>query len=190
MLSRRAFVGKLAAGAAVACAAGMGRAEAMAVRGEVSSGTDFGKGVSSFGPESQMAEAKAPESELSTPPWELLRPLTVGSVVAHGWRVTELSGVVDGSCVLTLANQRGRAQRVHLCRNDGHPQGLVYTKGFDLVVMNGGRGDLPTEETFAQAVVEVAHVVAANEDLQEPVAAALLPHAQRVNLFASAAKLR
>ena len=65
--------------------------------------------------------------------------------------------------MLTLANQRGRTQRVHVCRNDGRPQGLVYTKRLDLVVMNGGGADLPTEESFAQAVAEVAHVLAANE---------------------------
>ena len=47
---------------------------------------------------------------------------------------------MDGSCVLTLQNARGRAHRVHLCRNDGQPQGLVYTRRFDLVVMNGGAG--------------------------------------------------
>ena len=29
----------------------------------------------------------------------------------------------DGSCVATLQNARGRAHRVHLCRNDGHPAG-------------------------------------------------------------------
>jgi hypothetical protein len=91
---------------------------------------------------------------------------------------------------LTLENERGRAHRVHICRNDGRPQGLVYTKRFDLVVMNGGQGDLPTEEGFARAVAEVAHVLAANERgwQQEPVA--LLPHAERVQRFADAAQLR
>ena len=123
---------------------------------------------------------------IAPPPWEP-RP-AVGSVVAHGWRVAELSGVADGSLVLTLENERGRAHRVHLCRNDGSPQGLVYTKRFDLVVMNGGQGDLPTEEGLAQAVAEVAHVLAANESDRH--VAALLPHAERVQLFAAAAALR
>ena len=51
--------------------------------------------------------------------------------------------------------------------------------------MNGGQGDLPTEEGFAQAVAEVAHVLAANESdrRHEPVVTALLPHAERVRLF-------
>ena len=126
------------------------------------------------------------------PPWELLRPLALGSVVAHGWRVADLSGVENGSSVLTLRNERGREHRVHLCRNDGRPQGLVYTRRLDLVVMNGGRGDLPTEEGLAQAVAELAHVLAANEAdrRHEPLVTALLPQAERLRLFATAARLR
>jgi hypothetical protein len=126
------------------------------------------------------------------PPWELLAPLALGSEVGHGWRVADLSSVVDGSCVLTLENERGRTHRVHLCGNDGKPQGLVHTKRMDLVVMNGGRGDLPTEEGLAQAVAQVAHVLAANEAKWQsaPVVTALLPQAERVRQFGSAAKLR
>jgi hypothetical protein len=126
------------------------------------------------------------------PPWELLQPLTKGSVVAHGWRVAEVSAVVDGSFVLTLENRRGRSHRVHVCRNEGRPQGLVYTKQLDLVVMNGGKGDLPTEEGLAQAVAEVAHVLAANEGKwrRAPLMTALLSQAERVKKFGIAAKLR
>jgi len=116
-------------------------------------------------------------------PWALLRPLALGSVVAHGWRVAELRGAVDGVCVLTLRNERGRTHRVHLCRNDGRPQGLVYTERLDLVVMNGGQGDLPTEEGMAQAVAEVAHVLAANERRLD-LAMELLPQRERERLFA------
>jgi hypothetical protein len=113
-------------------------------------------------------------------------------VVANGWQLADLSGVVDGSCVLTLENERGRSHRVHLCGNDGRPQGLVYTKRFDLVVMNGGRGDLPTEEGLAQAIAKVAHVLAANEAKwrNAPLVTALLPQAERVQQFGAAAKLR
>ena len=109
----------------------------------------------------------------------------LGSEAAHGWRVAELTGVVDGTCVLTLRNERGRTHRVHLCRNAGRPQGLVYTERFDLVVMNGGQGDLPTEEGLAQAVAEVSHVLAANEHdwRKEPLVAALLPQEERVRRF-------
>jgi hypothetical protein len=116
----------------------------------------------------------------------------MGSLVANGWRVAGLTGVVDGSCVLTLQNERGRSHRVHLCSNDGQPKGLVYTKRVDLVVMNGGEGDLPTDESFGQAVAEVAHVLAANESdrRHEAIVTALLPQAERVRLFAGPADRR
>jgi hypothetical protein len=124
----------------------------------------------------------------SPPPWELVSPFAAGAVLAHGWRLVDLSPVRDGACVVTLENERGRAARVHLCHNDGTPQGLVYTRRVDLVVMNGGQGDLPTEEGLAQAVATLAHRVAANEaTMSASLFAALLPHAERVQRFAAAA---
>jgi hypothetical protein len=88
---------------------------------------------------------------------------------------------------VTLENERGRTHRVHVCRNDGSPQGLVYTSRLDLVVMNGGQGDLPTEEGLAQAVAALAHVVAANEaKMPAGLFTDLLPHAERVQRFAAA----
>ncbi|MFN8642950.1 MAG: hypothetical protein U0802_15335 [Candidatus Binatia bacterium] len=112
--------------------------------------------------------------------------------MAHGWRVAGLTGAVDGTCVLTLENDRGRSSRIHLCRNAGKPQGLVYTDDFDLVVMNGGAGDLPTDEGFAQAVAAVAHVLSANEHRHRAsVVASLMPHEERMRRFAgSEAHLR
>jgi hypothetical protein len=198
VLSRRAFVGRLAAGAAVACAASIGRAEAVSALGNSSNtASGSGNGGNPHGQLGPVLDGVQPGTQESTassgpPPWELLHPLAPGSELAHGWRAAELSAVVDGSCVLTLQNDRGRTHRVHLCRNDGRPQGLVYTKRFDLIVMNGGQGDLPTEEGLAQAVADVAHVLAANEDgrEQQALVALLLPHTQRVSLFAGAAKLR
>jgi hypothetical protein len=114
-------------------------------------------------------------------------PLAAGSVLAHGWHLAELGPVRDGSCVATLRNDRGRARRVHLCRNGGTPQGLVYTRRVDLVVMNDGNGDLPTEESLAQAVAQLAHVVAANEAKSpDTLFTDLLPHAERVQRFTAA----
>lgn len=133
----------------------------------------------------QIVDAESPATASAPAPWALIRPLSLGSSVGHGWHVAGLTGAVDGSCVLTLENERGRAHRIHVCRNQGQPQGLVYTKQFDLVVMNGGQGDLPTEEGLAQAVAHVAHVLADNEsDLRhQPIVTALLPQAERVRRF-------
>jgi len=96
-----------------------------------------------------------------------------------------LSPVVDGACVLTLRHENGRAERIHLCRNDGQPQGVVHTGRLDLVVMNGGQGDRPTEERLAQAVAAVRDVLAANEQANQ--VAVLLPHTERMRRFAETA---
>jgi len=187
MLSRRSFVGKVAAGAAAACA--VGSAQAMTKKATAQIGGAPAEGEA---PADVTAAAALTQPDNTSPPWQLLRPLALGAAVTRDWRVTGLTAVEHGSCVLTLENARGRSHRIHLCRNDGSPQGLVHTDRFDLVVMNGGAADLPTEEDLAQAVAEIAHVLAQNEAALQhgPVLAALLPHAQRVERFADAARLR
>ena len=185
VLSRRDFVGRLAAGAGVACAAGIGRAEAISAHNELQTS-------GATGWEGQVGQPTTVETAQDNVPgpWELLSPLSAGAAVGHGWRVTELSAVSHGSCVLTLENGRGRVQRVHVCGNSGSPQGLVFTNQLDLVVMNGGAGDLPTDESFAQALAEVAHVLASNEGQLRTVLDGLQPHAQRVSQYVGAAQLR
>jgi hypothetical protein len=203
MLSRRDLVGKLAASTAAVWVAGVARSSFASTRPQAAApaGANTGDGrlatpqqdpVAVSESPARVVDAQPPTTLSAAPPWQLLRPLAMGSVVAQGWRVAGLTGAVDGSCVLTLQNERSRSHRVHLCRNDGRPNGLVYTKQFDLVVMNGGEGDLPTEEGFARAVAEVAHVLAANEGNREhaTVVAALQPHAERVRLFSGDADRR
>ncbi|HYD48736.1 MAG TPA: hypothetical protein VEB21_10330 [Terriglobales bacterium] len=188
MLSRRALVGKLAAGVAggaVALATGTVRPKLASARIDAGLPEPVSVDDKIDALPNTVEGAAAPELPA---PWQLLHPLAAGAAVAQGWKVADLSGALDGSCVLTLENDRGRTSRIHLCRNDGQPQGLAHTKQFDLLVMNGGQGDLPTEEGLAQAVAKLAEVVAANESGGEPaqLAAALLPHAERLRLFASA----
>ncbi len=191
MLSRRDMVGKLAAGTAVVvCGAGVAKAA-------IGAGTSTSAASSPEAPAvpvvtwengPNLVDSEAPITQGAAAPWELLHPLRDGSQVTQGWRVAGLTGAVDGSCVVTLRNERGRTQRVHLCRNNGQPNGLVFTSQFDLVVMNGGEGDLPTEETLAQAVAELAHVLANNESdrRQQSTITALLAHDERVRRFSGA----
>jgi hypothetical protein len=204
MLSRRDVMAKLAAGTAAACVVGAAGTSLASARNDQPAPLGSERDSGALNPPLPkeptadqfhavpIVDAGPPETQNSTPRWELLSPLTMGSTVAPGWRVAGLTGVVAGSCVLTLENERGRTHRIHLCRNDGCPQGLAYTKRIDLVVMNGGLGDLPTEEGFARAVVGVAHVVAGNEGRREleTMMTVLLPHAERVERFADAARLR
>ena len=184
-LSRRAFVGKLAAGAAVAAAASVA-AQAASAREEFASLPREGRTAELNWVQPNSA---VPSAAPGVPPWELLHPLQAGAVVSGGWHVAELSAMAGGSCVVTLANERGRTHRIHLCGNAGRPQGLVHTERVDLVVMNGGQGELPTDEGFAQAVAAVAHVIAANEG-RAAVVGTLVPHAERLVQFAAAAQLR
>ena len=188
MLSRRELIGKAAVGATVAVGLGGARAGVAFTRdvhsapGDPSVPSDDRDWQDTLPPPADCAKISSP------PPWELVSPLAAGSVLAHGWRLADLSPVRDGSCVVTLQNERGRTRRVHLCRNDGNPQGIVYTRRVDLVVMNEGAGDLPTEEHLAQAVAALAHVVAANEhSVPDRLFTDLLPHAERVERFAAAA---
>jgi len=101
--------------------------------------------------------------------------------------VAALSGVEAGSCVLTLQHASGRTQRLHVCRHDGRPAGVVYTDTLDLLVMNDGAGETPTDEELAQAVATVAHAVARNAAAAP---AELLAHAERLDRFATTARLR
>jgi hypothetical protein len=182
MISRRELIGKAAVGATAALTVSAAlTGVARAVSAPTSDAADDRDGRKAGTPPADAAAITSP------PPWELVSPLAAGSVVAHGWRLADLSPVQNGACVVTLQNARGRSHRVHLCRNDGAPQGLIYTRRVDLVVMNEGHGDLPTEESLAQAVAELAHVVAANEaKAPESFVTDLLPHAERLRRFAAA----
>ena len=192
MLSRRELIGKAAFGAAAVLAVGgvVGTAAAATrpLRAPTDDPTGDRDGQDPAG-ERDGPHALEPGAEAaviaSPPPWELLAPFGAGAVVAHDWRLVDVTPVRDGSAVVTLQNARGRAHRVHLCRNDGSPQGVVYTRGVDLVVMNQGYGELATEEHLGQAVAALAHAVAANEaTLPDRVFGDLLPHTERVRRFA------
>ncbi len=186
MLSRRDLVGKLAAGTAIVGTGLVARSSFGAVKPAADTGrVDGSTEALASSPEPASDGNHTDAAASAAAPWELVRPLAMGAMVAHGWRVAGLTGVADGSCVLTLENERGRSHRVHICRNDGTPRGLVYTDRFDLVAMNGGQGDLPTEETFGLAVAEVAHVIAGNERRHAEIATALLPQTERVRLFSA-----
>jgi len=192
MLSRRDLIGKVAVGAAAALAVGAVGTGVAATRPLRDPADDPGNPTDASASDRDGQNALEPRTESAVtagpPPWDLVAPFGAGSVVAHGWRLVDMTPVRDGSAVVTLQNARGRSHRVHLCRNDGTPQGLVYTRRVDLVVMNQGYGDLPTEEHFGQAVAELAHAVAANEaTVADRVFADLLPHSERVQRFAAAA---
>lgn len=191
MLSRRDLIGKVAVGAAAALAVGAVGKGAAAATQPLRVSTDApADPLEALPAEQQRQHALEPAADVAAnagpPPWALVAPFSTGAIVAHDWRLVDLTPVQHGSAVVTLQNERGRAHRIHLCRNDGRPQGLVYTRQVDLVVMNQGYGELPTEEHFGQAVAALAHAVAANEaTVAGGVVTALLPHTERVQRFAA-----
>jgi len=191
MLSRRTLIGKAAVGAAAALAVGAARTGVAATRPLKESVDGHADPtvtpVSDAAEPSALAPQRAEATSTAPAPWALVAPFGAGTAVAHGWQLVDLTPVQDGSAVVTLQNERGRAHRIHLCRNDGSPQGIVATRRVDLVMMNQGYGELPTEEHLGQAVAALAHAVAANEaTVADGVFAELLPHTERVARFAAA----
>lgn len=187
MLSRRDVIQKMAVGTAATGAAVLAaRSTLAAIRPATDKQDGDARKASATDPSTQ-AQPILDSDQLQTaqvpPAWSLIRPLSQGSAVANGWRVAALTGVVDGACVLTLENERGRTHRVHICRNDGKPQGLVATRNFDLLVMNGGQNDVPTDEGFARAVAKVGRILERNEGHDAALVTAMLPHTERVRRF-------
>src|SRR5262245_45265818 len=107
MLSRRDVVGKLAAGTAAVCAAGVARASLTSPRDESRTAAGVGQADAHLAAAQDPASPlpildsspkvvdEGPAATLNAPqPWELLHPLAMGSMVANGWRVAGLTGVV------------------------------------------------------------------------------------------------
>jgi len=150
----------------------------------------FGSAV--FAAESQATAAtlSQPGSELSLPdgpePWWLLHPLQRGDSLPRGWRVGALSRVERGASVLELVRNETETVRVHLCFRVGEPKGLAYTQMFDLLLMDGGNGQQPTEEGLARVLKDIARRIATNELRSEgdlkPLAR-MMSHDERVEAY-------
>ena len=189
MISRRTLISNAAVGVAAAVALGSARIGNASPGGLEPTSDEPMDDRNAAAPDEMRGgdDSKAVATTSSASPWHLVSPLAAGAMLAHDWRLADLGPVQDGACVATLQNVRGRAHRVHLCRNDGTPHGIIHTRRVDLVVMNEGYGDLPTEEGVAQAVARLAHAVAANEGgAPHRLFAELLPHSERVRRFAAA----
>jgi hypothetical protein len=131
-------------------------------------------------------EAFASGGSTKGSPWWLIAPLRPGSQVGQGWAVAGLSRVERGAAVLELQHRDGQVARLHVCGHEGRPKGLAHSVLFDLVLMDGGRGDRRTPEGLGRALLGVADRIRKNEmvdgaDLDS--VARMLPHDERVELF-------
>ena len=116
-------------------------------------------------------------------PWWLLNPLTKGTSIGKGWRIVDLGAIEQGASVLVLQHRDGTVANVHICVHDGAPKGLAHTEFLDLVLMDGGSGDRPTNEHLGRVLLGIAKRIRKNElavqqNLQE--LAFLQTHEERV----------
>ncbi|MEZ4226380.1 MAG: hypothetical protein R3B13_35875 [Polyangiaceae bacterium] len=118
----------------------------------------------------------------------LIAPLSVGDEVGLGWRLEALSGVDAGAVALTL-RKGTRFARVHVCRRGDGQRGVAASSSLDLFLMNDGDGRLPTDESLARAVTELARRVRENESEGARLPSGLMSHAERCQAYASCGKL-
>ena len=118
--------------------------------------------ATALGPSSATA-AELASADVTAPPWWLLAPLEAGTRIGREWRVADLSAIAQGATILSLAHRDGRTARVHICARRGQPRGLAHTGLFDLVLMDGGQGDLPTDESLGRVLKQVARRIRRNE---------------------------
>lgn len=135
-----------------------------------------------------VAQASTPANPPAAPafsspdqaPWWLVAPLRPGSELGLGWRVARLFPAVQGAVTLNLVHDDGRAARIDLSLRDGAAKGPAATHYVDFIVMDGGNGAAPMDESLGRALRRLAAIVAENEERDLDALAALQPHDERV----------
>ncbi|HYD49229.1 MAG TPA: 2Fe-2S iron-sulfur cluster-binding protein [Terriglobales bacterium] len=137
---------------------------------------------------SQHAEAgKAENAAETAPPWPLLAPYQAGSGLGLGWVLESLGPVRSGAASLVLRHAGGAIARVAIRRNSGAPLGVAHTSHLDFLLMNGGGGATPTEDSVGRVLCHLAATLEATA-IPEEALAALLPHAETTARPARAAE--
>lgn len=72
--------------------------------------------------------------------------------IGLGWSLTHAAAPVAGAITLSLAHDDGRAVRVDLCLRDGALKGPAGTEFLDFIVMDGGNGSVPVDESLGRAL--------------------------------------
>ena len=113
-------------------------------------------------------------------PGFLFHPLGPGADLGLGWRLDRVFPPFEGAVTLNLAHTDGRVARVDVCLREGAPKGPASTELLDFIVMDGGDGAAPMDESLGRVLRRLAAVVADNEGADADRVAALTSHAQRV----------
>jgi len=131
----------------------------------------------------------AEQEEAAPAPWALIAPLEAGSTIG-AWTLLDMLPVQHGATVLVLEGPKREIGRVHLCARGERPRGLAHTTHFDLVLMNGGDGGTPSQESLARVLAVVASRVELNSEAalrEHPELAQLMPHQARVEAYSGTA---
>lgn len=126
------------------------------------------------------AALAASASRAGDGPWWLVAPVGPGGEVGHGWHLARLFPPQEGAVTLNLLHVDGRTARVDLCLHDGHPRGPAHTEFIDFIVMDGGDGAAPMDESLGRAVRRLAAWVSENESQDLATLTRLQAHAERV----------
>jgi hypothetical protein len=132
------------------------------------------------------AEGVSPVAGPGGGPWWLFSPLRPGGEVGLGWALARVFPAVEGAITVNLLHVDGRTARVDLSLRDGTAKGPASTDLVDFIVMDGGDGAAPMDESLGRAVRRLAALVGDNEGLDLDTLARLDPHADRVRAFPDA----
>lgn len=119
-------------------------------------------------------------------PWWLIFPLEKGSRLAKGWQIKGLSRVQRGASILELIHRDGDHARVHICFRQGPAKGLAHSELFDLLLMDGGDGNQPTNESLGRVLKDIERRIRKNEvreDVNLRPLARMQTHDERVDAY-------
>jgi hypothetical protein len=123
--------------------------------------------------------ARALASTLLHPAF-LFHPLGPGADLGLGWSLLAVYPPHEGAITLTLAHASGERVRVDVCLKEGAGKGPATTELLDFIVMDGGDGTAPMQESLGRALRRLAAVAAENEGQSEDSLSVLSTHAARV----------
>jgi hypothetical protein len=113
-------------------------------------------------------------------PGFLFHPLGPGADLGLDWRLDRVFPPFEGAVTVNLVHADGRRARVDVCLREGAPKGPASTALLDFIVMDGGDGAAPMDESLGRVLRRLAAVVADNEGADLERVAQLTSHAQRV----------
>lgn len=114
------------------------------------------------------------------PPLWLVAPFKPGDSLGLGWSLARVFPAIEGAVTLNLLHGDGRKARVDLSLREGAPKGPASTAFLDFIVMDGGDGSAPMDESLGRVVRRLAAAVAENEAQIPEQLPSLQAHADRV----------